>query len=89
MDEEEIKLKENPIKMMIKEPRLFINLMIVCFSWIACSFNYFLISFDVKHLGGNIFINTSLITFAGLTGKIIVIIVRKNFSSKLTLFSCF
>lgn len=89
MTPEEIELKKHPFEMMKKNPRLLINLCIVVMSWIACSFNYFLISFDIKHLGGNIFINGSLISLAGITGKIIVVIVRKYASTKVTLFFCF
>ena len=86
-DEQEAKL--HPFTMMKKQPRLGINLAIVVLSWIACSFNYFLLSFDIKNLGGNLFLNGSLISFAGVTGKIITMFVRKKFPSKTSIIGCF
>jgi hypothetical protein len=74
--------------MMKSNPILFFNLCIVVLSWIAWSFNYFLISFDVKNLGGNVFINTSLICFAGLTGKIILLILKRYLPSRTCIMSC-
>jgi hypothetical protein len=82
---EEIKLKKNPIKLMKKHPILFTNLIIVTITWIACSFNYFLLNFGVKDLGGNLFLNTSLITFAGIAGNIFATIIRKYVPTKTAL----
>jgi hypothetical protein len=82
---EEIELKKNPIKMMRKHPLLATNLIIVTITWIACSFNYFLLNFGVKNLGGNLFLNTSLITFAGLTGKVITIVIRRYVPTRIAL----
>ena len=84
-----LKMKSNPIKMMLNNPKLVINLTIATISWIACSFNYFLVSYDVKNLGGNIFLNSSLIAFAGVTGKLITLAVRKYTTSRNSLFICF
>lgn len=78
--------KENPFKTMKKNPALFFNLCIVVLAWIAWAFNYFLMNFNVKNLGGNIFVNASLIAIAGITGKVTVVFIRKTVSSKISLF---
>jgi len=81
--------KMNPIKQMMNSPKLSLNLSIATVCWIACSFNYFLLSYDIKNLGGNIFLNSSLIAIAGVSGKLITLGVRKYTSSKISLLICF
>lgn len=85
----EVDTKLNPFAQMRLNPLLFTNLWVAIFTWIGCSFNYFLLSFDVKNLGGNMFINASLITFAGITGKMWTIFMIKKLSTKSSIFILF
>ena len=74
---------------MIKDPTLFFNLSLATVAWIACSFNYFLLMYSVKNLGGNIYINSSLIALAGVLGKFITLGLKKYVSSKRSMIICF
>lgn len=88
-NEDELALKKNPFRQMKKDPKLILNLSISTACWIACSFNYFLLSYNIKNLGGNFFLNSSLIAFAGVGGKIITLILRKYVPTKISLITCF
>ncbi|TNV80292.1 hypothetical protein FGO68_gene6246 [Halteria grandinella] len=48
------------LKDLIKIRRHFLNLLILIFVWMASAFNYFLINFRMKYLGGNIFVNIAV-----------------------------
>ena len=85
LTEEAVEVKVNPISQIRANPRLLINLLIVLMAWIASSFNYFLISFSTKNLGGNIFINSTLVSIAGIVGKIITILGKNHLSTKSSL----
>lgn len=85
----EAEVKLHPVQMMKLNPRLFINLCIVATAWVSLSFNYFLISFDIKNLGGNMFLNSSLISLAGITGKFTVYMLKKRLPTKTTMLCCF
>ena len=80
--EKKKEVKISPFAMMKDNPRLGVNLVIVVFSWVACSFNYFLLSFYTKYLGGNVFLNNAMIAIAGISGKIVSIIASKFLHSK-------
>jgi len=84
-----LETKSNPFKQMMNQPTLGVNLAIATICWIACSFNYYLISYDIKNLGGNIFINSTIIAVAGVSGKLITLAVRKYTTSRNSLFICF
>ena len=45
---------------LVKIRRHLINLIIMVLVWIASSFNYFLINFQMKYFEGNIFLNCSI-----------------------------
>ncbi|CAI2364061.1 unnamed protein product [Moneuplotes crassus] len=81
-------LKKNPLRQMRKQPKLALNLAISTICWTACSFNYFLLSYDTKNLGGNIFLNTSLIAFSNVGGKLITLGVRNYASTKISMMVC-
>ena len=74
---------------MLKEPILAVNVSIATIAWIACSFNYYLLSYDIKNLGGNIFINSILIAIAGVSGKLVILTLRRYASTRFSLTVCF
>ncbi|CAI2363877.1 unnamed protein product [Moneuplotes crassus] len=86
---EQLAQKKNPFKQMIQKPRLAINLVILTICWVACCFNFNMLSYNTKNLGGNIFLNSSLIALAGVGGKFITAGIRKYFSSKVSMIICF
>ena len=45
---------------LVKIRRHLINLIIMVMVWIASSFNYYLINFQMKYFQGNIFLNSSI-----------------------------
>lgn len=87
--EGDIQVKKSAIKQMRKDPKLAINVLIATIAWVACSFNYYLLSYDIKNLGGDIFVNSSLIAFAGVTGKLLTLALRKYVSSRISMGVCF
>jgi Na+/melibiose symporter-like transporter len=58
---EVIKLK-GEFKELFKIRVFFINLVILLTLWIVSSFNWYMITFQVKYIGGDIFLNTYLAT---------------------------
>ena len=75
--------------MMRSHPAILRNLVINVLIWIAWSFNYFLLSFDIKNLGGDIFINACIITTAGISGKMTVIVLTRYLQSKTIIIGMF
>lgn len=79
----------NPILQMRKRPQLFFNLIISTICWMACSFNYFLISYDVKNLGGDVFLNLSLVAIASVAGKLVTLFGRRFVSTQIAMMGWF
>lgn len=77
--------KESPFKLMKADPVLVINLLIIMASWISTSFNNYLLSFNIRNFGGDLYINAWAFGLSGILGKIIAGFLRKYFSTKLSL----
>jgi len=41
----------------LRDPRILVNLAVMTFMWVTCSFNYYMIALYVKYLPGNIYVN--------------------------------
>lgn len=63
--------KESPWKIMKRNPVIAVNLMIIMFSWVATSFNNYLLSFSIRNFGGDLYFNAWAFGFAGLLGKFV------------------
>jgi hypothetical protein len=48
------------LKDLVKVRRHFINLCIMAFMWVASSFSYYLIGFQLKYINGDFFVNTAV-----------------------------
>eukprot|EP00345_Euplotes_harpa_P001530 CAMPEP_0168323014 /NCGR_PEP_ID=MMETSP0213-20121227/3238_1 /TAXON_ID=151035 /ORGANISM="Euplotes harpa, Strain FSP1.4" /LENGTH=108 /DNA_ID=CAMNT_0008325023 /DNA_START=933 /DNA_END=1259 /DNA_ORIENTATION=- len=46
----------------LKKPVVMINLIICCIVFVVSTFNYYMINFYLKYVGGNIFVNVILST---------------------------
>ena len=53
----------------LKDPTIFINFIVVLVCFSVVSFNYYMISFYLKYVGGNIFINTLSSTVSECIGN--------------------
>lgn len=75
---------ENPFFLMKQDPKIFINLVVLTVCWCSISFNKYLISFNLKHIQGNIFINAMLSPIADIIGHLLCVPVQKYTNTKLT-----
>lgn len=75
---------ENPFALMKEHPQIFVNMIILTTCWISISFNKYLISFHLKHIKGNIFINAGLSPFADIIGHFLCVPVQAKTSTKFT-----
>lgn len=80
-----VKEKESPIAIMKNNPVIFFNLIIIMLSWVAASFNNYLLSFSIRNFGGNLYYNAWAFGIAGLGGKIAGGVARKYLSTKFAL----
>jgi hypothetical protein len=65
------------------------NLIALMFVWINTVFPYYLITFEIKYLNGNIFYNTFLSSFSELLGAISAGLMFHFIGVKPTLVICF
>jgi hypothetical protein len=72
-------------KDIIRVRRHFINLIIMVAVWIASSFDYYLLNFQMKNIKGNIFLNTFSSSLSELPSIIISGIMYKKLGIKFTL----
>ena len=77
------------IKDIIKVRRHLVNLIIMVVVWIASSFDYYLLNFQMKNIKGNIFLNTFASAISELPAIIISGFMYKKLGIKITLFSWF
>ena len=50
---------------------IFVNIVLMCILWTCSSFDYYLITFFLKYIPGNIFVNTSIASFSEVVAYII------------------
>ena len=74
---------------MCSQRSIVINLIIMTLFWTTSSFCDYLLTFYLKYIPGNIFINTSLSVFASLTGHASSGVVSKVFGIKIAFFVAF
>lgn len=55
----------------LKQPRIVLNLCIMCYMWACCSFTYYMIAFQLKYIPGNIY-NNNLASTISEFGAIIL-----------------
>ena len=56
---EEVEVKVDiSIKNLIKHRKMFVNLGVLLFLWVASAFDYYLINFQLKYIKGDIYVNT-------------------------------
>jgi len=72
-------------KDIVRVRRHFINLIIMVAVWIASSFDYYLLNFQMKNIKGNIFLNTFSSSMSELPSIIISGIMYKKLGIKVTL----
>lgn len=77
--------KESPLKLMKTDPLLVVNLLIITASWISTSFNNYLLSFNIRNFGGNVYVNAWAFGLSGVFGKILAGGLRKFLSTKTSL----
>ena len=63
---------------------LLFNLIIMAALWTAASFGYYLITFFLKYIPGNIYVNTSLASLSEITAYICSGFVMKAFGVRLS-----
>ena len=63
---------------------VLINLAFMSLNWIGSSFDYYLISFYMKYVPGNIFINTAVSSFSELTAYIFSAFAMSRLGFKLS-----
>lgn len=51
---------DGSLKDLVRVKRHFINLVLMAFMWVASSFSYYLISFQLKYIEGDFFVNTAV-----------------------------
>jgi len=75
---------DNAASLMKKNPQIVVNLVIITMCWISISFNKYLISFNLKHIEGNIFINAMMSPLADILGHILCVPVQKMTNTRVT-----
>jgi Na+/melibiose symporter-like transporter len=77
------------IKDIVRVRRHLINLIIMIAVWIASSFDYYLLNFQLKSIQGNIFLNTFSSAISELPAVIISGFMYKKLGIKITLVTWF
>lgn len=80
---------ENPVSIIKGVPGVLVNLLVLTVCWISVSFNKFLISFNLKHIPGNIFINDLISPLSDIAGFFLCIFAQKYTNTKTTYVGCF
>ena len=86
MKEEE---KNQEVTGFCQDKSLLCNLILMTIFWTSSSFNYYIITFYLKYLPGNIYVNTTLVTFAEFCAQIGSGIVIHKFGVKLAFITSF
>ena len=73
------------IKDIVRVRRHLINLIVMIAVWIASSFDYYLLNFQMKNIKGNIFLNTFSSSISELPSIIISGFMYKRLGIKFTL----
>ena len=58
-------------------------------NWVSCSFDYYLVSFYLKYIPGDVFINTAASSLADLTANISSIFIFNGLGSKVSFIGSF
>lgn len=66
----------------LKNKLTLINFIVTIICFVVVSFNYYMISFYMKYVGGNIFINTALSTISEGIGNFAAGGLQKSFGTK-------
>jgi len=85
------KNKEFSLIEVLKEPANMINLIVVIMCFVFVSFNYYMVNFFMKYVGGNIFINTLLSSISESIGNFAVSPIHKYSNTKVSfmvMFGC-
>jgi Na+/melibiose symporter-like transporter len=87
--EKEKEQKEYSVLKALKSGFILVNFfaVLICFS--VVSFNYYMISFYMKYVGGNIFINTILSTISESISNFAINPVQKYMGTKISFIICF
>jgi len=67
-DSVRIRGQSKPLSKHLQDPKLKKNLVILCGCWMASTFSYYMILFNMKYLPGNIFENTIYCSSADTIG---------------------
>ncbi|CDW73598.1 solute carrier family member 5 [Stylonychia lemnae] len=77
------------LKDLIKIRRHMINLLIMVIIWIASSFSYYLINFQLKYIKGDFFVNTITASLTEVPAYILSGILYEKLGIRIVLVSCF
>jgi hypothetical protein len=66
-----------------------VNLIVMIFAWLSATFCFYMISFELKYLPGNIFVNTYASAFGDLASTIVSGIVVRYLGIKYTLIASY
>ena len=72
-----------------KTRRNLVNLLIMLILWVAASFDYFLISFQLKYIEGDVFINTIVSSSSEITAYMLSAFFYKSLGARLTFMGSF
>ena len=78
-------MKQAPKKVTFCSSRsIFINLVLMCVFWTASSFNYYLMTFFLKYIPGNLFVNTSIASLSEISSYVLSAYVMKFLGLKIS-----
>lgn len=72
----------------LKHPKTLINFLIAILVFVVVSFNYYMLGFYIKYVGGNIYINTILIAVAEVVSYLIAGYVHHILGTRWSIFVC-
>ncbi|CAI2362399.1 unnamed protein product [Moneuplotes crassus] len=75
---------ENAFYQIRTNKQLLFNLIAITACWCCVSFNKYLISFNLKHIGGNIFVNSMLSPIADMIGHLLCVPVQRYTNTRFT-----
>ena len=62
----------------MKQSWIRINLVAITMNWLTCSINYYLISFIIKYLPGNMLVNNTMSSLSEIAGNILGAVLVKR-----------
>ena len=80
-----VEYKESPWQIMKEDPIIFINLLIIMISFASTTFNNYLLGFNIRNFGGNLYYNSWAFGFSNFFGKLIATAVRVYLPTKISL----